>query len=524
MAGALRRAGFTEEDVLDQLIKTNDERCDPPLPMRELEHMAKYVSERTPLDEAVPQYPALSEHDGKIKRSTIPMTKSADGQGIRFPSGSETILARAAGEDLEGHVQLISTQGLLWRCDTETNLWKPLRDEHVFAQVTSYDGEPYVSGFKKGSPTLGKLSISAAKAGGALRILKSERYQEQFFEQAPRGVAFSTSFVRLEKWQLHEEDLEPNHRQQHGLEYPYEAEAVPSNFIEFLRSCWAGEPDRDGMIEVFREWLGAALLGEAPQYQKAVVMIGDGANGKSTLQEICKSLFPTETVTAIPPQDMDNEYRRAMLSSSRLNIVAEMPEADILTSEAVKAMISGDVVTARHIRQAPFQFKPKAAHLFSANSLPSVRDMSPGFWRRWIVFPFNRSFAEHEQDRGLARRIINNELATIASWAITGVGELAYRGRFEEPKTCTEAKTRWRRNVDSVASFLDGKCVKDNDGTTSGDLYSIFVEWTSEVGLQRMSQRKFGERMRLLGYLPMKRGGRVKYPLRVETGAPSYMQ
>ena len=523
MAGALRRAGLTEHDILEQLQRTNDERCDPPLPERDLIHMSRYVCGKSPLEDTVPQYPEIVNDDGTTKRSTLPMTQSAEGVPIRFPSNSETILARGAGEDLEGLEAMIATQGLLWRCDDKTNLWSSLDDQTVFAQVTAYDGDPFVSGYKKGQPTLGKLNISSTKASGAVRILKAERHQKEFFERAPRGVAFQTSFVRLADWELIEEPLEANHRQQYGLTYPYEEQAIPAAFIEFLRSCWSLESDCDEMIQAFRKWLGAALLAEAPRYQKAVVMIGDGANGKSTLQEICKALFPPETVTSIPPQDMDNEYRRAMLAPSRLNIVAEMPEADILTGEAVKAMISGDTVTARHIRQAPFQFKPKAAHLFSANSLPSVRDMSPGFWRRWMVFPFKRCFAEHEQDRTLAKRVIAEDLPAIASWAIAGVAELAYRGRFDEPATCTEAKTRWRRNVDSVASFMDAKCAPDDEGTTSSMLYSEFVEWTNEVGLHKMSQRKFGERLRLLGVQPKKKNGCVVYPLATNTGAAGYV-
>ena len=523
MAGALRRAGFTEENIIEQLKKTNEERCNPPLPESELIPMARYVCGKSPLEEVVPQYPEIINEDGTSKRSSLPTTQSPDGTPIRFPSNSETILARAAGEDLEGLEEMVSTQGLFWRCKDESKLWTSLDDEVIFSQVTGYDGDSYVSGYKKGQPTLGKLNISSTKAGGAVKILKAERHQRDFFEKAPKGVAFQTTFVRLDGWRLAEEPLAANHRQQYGLAYPYEAQAEPNAFIEFLQSCWSLEEDRNEMIEAFRQWLGAALLGEAPRYQKAVVMIGDGANGKSTLQEICKALFPPDTVTSIPPQDMDNEYRRAMLAPSRLNIVAEMPEADILTSEAVKAMISGDTVTARHIRQAPFQFKPKAAHLFSANSLPAVRDMSPGFWRRWIVFPFKRSFAEQEQDRTLAQRVIAEDLPAIASWAIAGVEALAYRGSFEEPATCSVAKASWRRNVDSVASFMDTKCRADDDGTGASLLYSEFVEWTNEVGLHKMSQRKFGERLRLLGIIPRKKNGRVVYPLAVGTDAPGYV-
>jgi putative DNA primase/helicase len=215
---------------------------------------------------------------------------------------------------------------------------------------------------------------------------------------------------------------------------------------------------------------------------------------------------------------MECEYRRARLAGARLNCVSELPEADILVSGPVKAMISGDLISARHIRESPFDFRPTVAHLFSANMLPGVRDMSVGFWRRWVVLEFNRSFAPHEQDRGLAERVVSTELAEIASWAVAGAAQLAARGHYADPDSSVISLASWRKQADQLSAFIGAACEKaesDDEYTAAASLYHEYVSWATLNGHHRLSSTKFGKRLKALGVGKTRKSSGVFYALSV---------
>ena len=265
-----------------------------------------------------------------------------------------------------------------------------------------------------------------------------------------------------------------------------------------LGSLFDGDLDAADKVEALREFIGASLLGIASTYQRAFVFVGDGANGKSTILKIISALFSGELVTAISPQDMGQEYRRAMLSRSRLNIVSELPEADIMDSAAIKAIVSGDRITARAIRCDPFTFEPRCGNVFAANSLPSVRDSSDGFWRKWIVLEFRRTFAVSEQDTELADRIIATELDQIASWAIDSTEPLTARKHYTEPASSRAALAEWRSSADTVYRYLSERTKPGESWTPAQTLYRDYCQWCQRNGHKNPSSAKFGRRLKSL--------------------------
>jgi len=499
LAGGFRRRGLPYESVLGMLQVVNANQCEPPMGDEEVESIARSVCRYDP------EVPLVEPETGD--------GNGARALGPRFTLGDEVEIAGVCAEDLEGEEPLVYDRSRLWKYAPDLGVWDELVVDRVARQIHTYSGEGVMRGLdRQGNPKIAPLKVSARLCDGVRSVLQAQKTRAGWFDDADEGLVFRDCFVQVDADGVKTEPFSPKHRQRSYLPFPFLPAAEPTRFLAMLRSCWRDDDDCESKIRILREWVGAALTGRAPRYAKALILCGGGANGKSTVQEIVTALFPRGTVTAIPPQEMDQEYRRAKLAAARLNCVAELPEADILVSEAVKAMIGGDLMTGRFIREAVFEFQPRAAHLFSANALPGVRDMTAGFWRRWLVLTFDREFRESEQDRTLAATIIRDELPAIASWVVEGAAELAARSYYDVPASSDVALAEWRHQADQIASFLEARCVLGTDTWVgAAELYNNYSQWTVANGHRRMSRVNFGKRLKILGVHKGRKSAGIEY-------------
>ena len=510
-AGKLRYAGAGEGEMLESLRSINQARCRPPCDDEELVHIAHSVAGYEP-GQAILDTQAATQAAADAGVETSPNSFS-----FKTASDPEIMEKTIAVLEEQAGGSVIADRGHLWRyCDPE-HYWQPIAAEACHKVTMGFDGQMVYGGQDKdGRIKLKPLVMRAGTVYGAHKLALSARHKPRFFDDAPRGLALANGFAAVSPEGLptflpHS----PEHRSMYGLPFDYVPGAKPTQFLTMLRQCFQPDADAEAKIALLREWVGVALLGHATTFERGLILVGEGANGKSTVQRVITALFPPDAVTAIAPQAMDNEYRRAALATSLLNCVAEMPEADLLESTSVKALLSGDAMDAREIREAPFRFRPRAAHLFSANTLPAVRDLSHGFWRRWAILVFPRRFEPEEQDRGLAKRIIREELGEVVSWCLDGGAALVKRGAFRESSAMLAAISDWRIDSNPVAAWVsievnEDATDKDGQRTAAGTVYQRYSMWALENGHVRMSQTKFGRRMASLGY-NKRRGGSGRY-------------
>ena len=285
-----------------------------------------------------------------------------------------------------------------------------------------------------------------------------------------------------------------------------------------------GDADGSEKIAVIQEYLGACLLGKATYYQKALVFVGKGASGKGVLSEIAEAIMHSGSVCAVAPQDLEDQYRRALLAGKRLNIVSKLPETDLLDSESWKSIVSGDSTTARQIRQEPFTFRPVAGHIYSSNRLPGTTDHTHGFWRRLIVIDFNRVFTPDEQDPELASHLLG-ELSAIVSWALEGARRLIERGKFLEPKSSTQALESWRKQADQGRAFVEDQLERllldasTHEFIRAQQLYQRDRARALDNGHRPLASNQFGQRMKLLNLPSRKLKAGAVYPVRLKVGA-----
>lgn len=426
-----------------------------------------------------------------------------------FERGDHVELAGRMLAELGDRDDLVGDEGRIHR----------YRPSGLFEDVDRGDQSRIVQGFagtpagEKGKP----LEVSAGDVAGAMRLAYDQVHVRDFFAGAPSGLAFANGFASVSERAVLLRPHARENRARAGYPFAFDASARPSRWLQFLSEVFATDHDQAQRIAFLREWLGAALLGLAPRWELALVLLGGGANGKSTFIRIVSGAMPAGSTCAIPPQLWGNEYRLALMRGCRLNIVAELPTSDILASESFKAIISGDEIDARAIREAPFKLRAIAGHLFAANALPGTRDLSDAFWRRLVVLRFSQTFDASRADTTLAERILAEELPAIVAWMLTGASSLLARGRFEVPASSQAEVEAWKRKADAVALFVS-ECTADatdsRDRITCADFYARFRRWAEGQGFQIPTSRTVGERMAAMGKGSTKSNGFRLYPVR----------
>lgn len=450
----------------------------------------------------------------------------------KFKLGSEVEIARYAYDLLRGEdenkvpkPELVYDRGKIYRYNEVVGIWEPLSYGTVERFVFEFDGSPLI----KEDGKLGFLKINLHMANHAVEIIQKDLATNiGFFNNAEKGLTFSTSdpetdvFVKVDPTgKILVEKTSPKQRSLTRLPCKYLGTGrVPKKFLRTLTEWFEGDPDQNEKIQCIQEMMGLFLIRSAKMFETAIMLLGDGANGKSSFLRIIEGFFVGNMISHVAPQDMDNEYRLAMLAEASLNTVTELERREIRNTESVKSVISCESQTAREIRQAPFNFIPFAGHLYSTNTVPVVRDTSEGFWRKWLVLTFNREFKGSNANKRLVEEILCEEKEEIASWFIDGAANVIKRNALCPVPSSEEAKAEWRLEADQVQEFLNEKCEivplldenghRNKNGIDFDRMYGSYNTWRQGVGHMQVSKRVFARRLKSLK-IPHHRAGQNKH-------------
>jgi len=249
-------------------------------------------------------------------------------------------------------------------------------------------------------------------------------------------------------------------------------------------------------VPTLYELFGYCLI-PTNRYQKAFLLHGTGANGKSTLLKLLERFVGPNNVSNVPLQRLEKDkFKVALLKDKLINVFADISHKGLDTSSTFKALTGEDRINAEFKGKDGFDFRPFARLIFSANVPPTSSDVSNGFFRRWIVIPFPNSF-EGRQDPHLLHRLTTPEnLSGLLNLALHGLRRLDRQNGFTMGPSLAEALKKYQQEADNISGFL-AECCKVEQGLTypRKDLYLRYTEWCLENGLKATTKKKFNQRL-----------------------------
>ena len=270
-------------------------------------------------------------------------------------------------------------------------------------------------------------------------------------------------------------------------------------------------PDEERQ-NVLAEYLGYLFIKNGSNVlkeEKALILHGSGANGKSVFFEIVNALLGSENVSNYSLKSLtnDNGYFRAKLANKLLNYASEINNK--LESSIFKQLVSGEPVEARSPYGQPFTLSQYAKLIFNCNELPKDVEHTNAYFRRFLIIPFDETIPEDEQDKNLHTKIIENELPGVFNWVLEGLDRLLEQKRFSECLAAQKAVERYKLESDSVLQFLNdgGYKVSADNHVLIKDLYPEYKLFCLEDGMTPFKKSNFIKQLRTSGLVVDKVAG-----------------
>jgi len=147
-----------------------------------------------------------------------------------------------------------------------------------------------------------------------------------------------------------------------------------------------------------------ALLEEAIGYcfyrrnelRKAFILTGGKHNGKSTFLAMVQNLLGEQNIAALDLKELGDRFKTAELFGKLANIGDDIGEEFIGNAAIFKKLVTGDRVSVERKGRDPFEFNNYCKFLFSANSIPRIKDRTGAVLDRLIIIPFNAQFTKDQ--------------------------------------------------------------------------------------------------------------------------------
>lgn len=279
------------------------------------------------------------------------------------------------------------------------------------------------------------------------------------------------------------------------LPFEYNEEAIAPQFHKYIDKVL---PDKT-LQNILAEYLGYIFVKTSTlKLEKTLLLYGGGANGKSVCYEIVRSLLGEHNISEYSLQSLTNEngYERAMIANKLLNYASEI--SGKLQSYIFKQLVSGEAVGARLPYGNPFTMSDYAKLMFNCNELPTDVEHTEAYFRRFLIIPFNVTIPEHEQDKQLAKKIIDSELSGVFNWVLEGLKRLLEKKQFTESDIVRQMRTQYEKESDSVALFLEDaryEASMDNTCVPLKKLYTMYQNFCRDCGYKCLSYKNFQKRL-----------------------------
>ena len=274
-------------------------------------------------------------------------------------------------------------------------------------------------------------------------------------------------------------------------------------FHEFIMDIMSYEEDTaDYLQRVF----GYAIMGN-PAEQKCFVLIGSGANGKTTLIDAIREVLGDDYCTTMSKKVLMTEDRGGaneaspaivQLKGKRIAFASELKHDGKIVEAQFKKLIGGGKLAGRGLYKNMTEFYNESTIFIDTNHLPAVEtggsEAAHAIFRRIEIIPFKQRYTEFNRNPDLPDLLSSEYVKKeILAWLIDGVNKYAAY-KLTPTEEMVRIKNEYMKRENSVLQFFDSCVIKtgcEDDFVCSGDLYKLYKQFCKTNGMTEVNSARF---------------------------------
>ena len=305
-------------------------------------------------------------------------------------------------------------------------------------------------------------------------------------------INFRNGTLEIKNGNISFKDFDKNDLLTYQLHFDYDLNSDMPIFRRFLNEVL---PD-ENLQKILSEYLGSIFIPkQVLKLEKMLILYGSGSNGKSVIFDIIENLLGRHNVTHYTLKKLTTDANiRAQLQNKLINYSSEVSEVGDV--DMFKNLASREPVEVKLLYKDGYNIYNYAKLMFNSNDLPSVNEITKGYFRRYLIIPFEQFIPEEKQDKKLATKIINSELPAIFNWIIEGMYRLLENKDFTFSEKIEAIQKEYEKESDSVGLFIEEQPLMLSENyTTLKQLYSYYRTFCFQDGHKPCSKTTFSKRL-----------------------------
>lgn len=230
--------------------------------------------------------------------------------------------------------------------------------------------------------------------------------------------------------------------------------------------------------EYLQVFAGGGLVGKSFS-DKIVVLVGAGANGKTTLANAIKAVMPSSTQVSSNFFAASEKRKDFHALKSRFVVCEELPKSNLDASTIKISTGNGTISSEQKFKNAQ-EIRSRATILICSNHLPSPEENGAGIERRFAIVPIKKTFYAKngakgekfvEPDSSLPEKLNSLDAKeAILAWAAEGARiALQLNGLLPETPEMEKAHKNWvgelNAKISPVEAFIEENFDTDAENT-----------------------------------------------------------
>lgn len=367
--------------------------------------------------------------------------------------------------------------------------------------IVRINGQLHV--YRDGIYVPGQLEIEAAMIEHIPNLNRSKRTEvlsyldilirDNVKTSHAKYIAFKNGIYDIEEDKMI--DFSPNIIITNKINYNYN----PNAYSELLDKSLDKLSCNDKTIRALLEEAVGYCFYRRNELRKSFILTGDKKNGKSTFLAMLKELLGDDNTAALDLNELGDRFSSASLFGKLANIGDDIGDDFIANPAIFKKIVSGNPIKGEDKGKKEFFFAPYCKLLFSANSIPRIKDKSGAVLDRLVIIPFDAKFSKDDPDFDpyIKYKLIQPDvLEYLIVIGINALKRVLKNSAFTYSKKVEKSIEEYEESNNPIQIFFKETDEDDIVNEPTNEIYKMYNEFCLANSFTPMSNIEFSKQVK----------------------------